>query len=467
VSAHRGRNLYTLLGFAAFRWVEAHGGTHIVAMGRREVTELYLHAGMQKTGLTAQSGAVTYDLLYASVASIRRDYIPALVPVLTKLQTQTDWRLPFPLWRPALCLHGGAFFAAVGERFDHLERSATIINADVLDAWFPPAPGVLTALETHLPWLIRTSPPTECEGFVETVAATRGVARESILPGAGSSDLIFRALRHWLTPRSRALLLDPSYGEYAHLLERVIGCTVDRLELPRDTGYALDLVRLEALLGKPYDLLVLVNPNTPTGRHVPRDQLQRILRRARPSTRVWIDETYIEFAGADETLEAWAAQSENGIVCKSMSKVYALSGIRAAYLCASPHQLEGLRTITPPWVVSLPAQVAAVRALQDPAYYAGRYRETAALRDRLATDLRELGWTVVPSVTNFLLCELPADGPDARDLAVRCREHGLYLREAASISPRFGTRAVRIAVKDAGTNQRMVELLRRLGDPLE
>src|SRR6266576_385362 len=63
-------------------------------------------------------------------------------------------------------------------------------------------------------------------------------------------------------------------------------------------------------------------------------------------------------------------RSENVIVCKSMSKVYALSGARVAYLCAGPHQLEELRALTPPWVVSLPAQVAAVRALNDPAYYA-------------------------------------------------------------------------------------------------
>src|SRR5207344_1800686 len=102
-------------------------------------------------------------------------------------------------------------------------------NADVLDAWFPPAPGVTDTLQAHLPWLLRTSPPTDCAGLVGAVATARGVAPENILPGAGSSDLIFRAFRHWLTAGSRVLILDPTYGEYSHVLEKVIGCTVDRL----------------------------------------------------------------------------------------------------------------------------------------------------------------------------------------------------------------------------------------------
>src|SRR5437867_6190790 len=67
--------------------------------------------------------------------------------------------------------------------------------ADVLDAWFPPAPGVVAALERDLPFFLRTSPRTGCEGVVRTIAQTRGVDPGCILSGAGSSDLIFQALR--------------------------------------------------------------------------------------------------------------------------------------------------------------------------------------------------------------------------------------------------------------------------------
>src|SRR5262249_4531656 len=61
-----------------------------------------------------------------------------------------DWRLPVPFETAPRCYHGGAFFDAIGEQFDDLARRHRIINADVLDAWFPPAPGVLDALREHL-----------------------------------------------------------------------------------------------------------------------------------------------------------------------------------------------------------------------------------------------------------------------------------------------------------------------------
>jgi histidinol-phosphate/aromatic aminotransferase/cobyric acid decarboxylase-like protein/GNAT superfamily N-acetyltransferase len=458
IKPHRGSELATLLMYAAFRWVEAHGGSRVVAIGRREVVNMYVRGGMQPVGLSFKSGAVTYDMLQATTADMR-ERMNEFAGLLDRLEGNTVWGLSFPFHKPAACFHGGAFFDAVGTKFDSLERSRVIINADVLDAWFPPSPRVVTALQDYLPWLLRTSPPTDCDGFIRTIAEARGVPEENILPGAGSSDLIFRALRHWLRPESQVLILDPTYGEYAHVLERVIGCTVDRLTLSRETDYGVDLHRLEAALADGYDLVVLVNPNSPTGRHVDRPRLERVLSSAPARTRVWVDETYVEYAGPGQSLEAFAAASENVIVCKSMSKVYALSGARAAYLSGGPHQLEELRAITPPWVVSLPAQVAAVRALQDPEYYAARYAETAALREALAGDLALLGLEIVPGIANFILCHLPPDGPNAAEVVKRCRERQLFIRDAGTMGSQLGTRTLRIAVKDRETNKKMVEIL--------
>ena len=451
---YRGRQLAVLLMYAAFRWVEAHGGSRIMAIGRRKILDLYLKLGLERVGLTVQSGAVTYEVLQATTEALRQR-LTGLEGLLQRFEREVDWKPDVPFRRPAPCFHGGAFFTAIGEEFDALDRNRHIINADVLDAWFPPAPGVIAALQEHLPWLLRTSPPTGCEGLVRTI----GVAPGSLLAGGGSSDLIFLAFRQWLSPDSRALILDPTYGEYPHLLNRVVRCQVHPLPLSRSRGYQLDLEQLEHSLRAGFDLVVLVNPNSPTGRHVPRAQLEEILRRAPITTRVWVDETYVEYAGADQSLEQFAARSESVVVCKSMSKVYALSGARVAYLCAAPHQLEELRAITPPWAVSLPAQVAAVKALRDPEYYERCYRETHSQRRELDENLRALGWDTVPGVANFILCHLPLRGFDAATVAARCRERGLFLRDVSAMGAQLGDRALRIAVKDRETNRRMVEIL--------
>jgi histidinol-phosphate/aromatic aminotransferase/cobyric acid decarboxylase-like protein len=214
-------------------------------------------------------------------------------------------------------------------------------------------------------------------------------------------------------------------------------------------------------------LAVIVNPNSPTGRHVARRKLERVLARIPIRTRIWIDETYVEYAGLGESLEDIAAQSQNMVVCKSMSKVYALSGARAAYLCAPPTIARSLRRVTPPWAVSLPAQVAAIKALDDPDYYGFRYKETHQMREALAISLRALGFEVCPGMANFLLCHLPAGAPSATVVSQRSRAHGLYFRTGRDISQSLAEDVLRIAVKDSATNVRIAEILEQVmrGNP--
>jgi histidinol-phosphate/aromatic aminotransferase/cobyric acid decarboxylase-like protein len=459
---HRRSRLAEILICAAFRWIEEKGGTHIVVMGRKEVVGMYQKFGLQLLHFPIQCGAVHFELLETQVAPIRK-LAERGHEHYKKLLKDVEWDLGFPFVKPACCFHGGAFFEAIGTGFETLERRETVINADVLDAWFPPSPKVLDAMRDHLPWLMRTSPPTQCEGMKRAIAQARGVFEENILPGAGSSDLIYLAFRQWLTSKSRVLILDPTYGEYVHVLVNVIGCRLDRMVLPRGDGYAVDLEEFEARVGMGYDLIVLVNPNNPTGRHLARFDLERVLQAVPTETRVWIDEAYIEYAGPDESLGQFAARSESVLVCKSMSKVYALSGMRAAYLCGPMHQLADLIPWTPPWAVSLVAQVAAVRALEDPAYYAERYTETNWLRENLIDGLRSLGIReIVPGRANFVMFHLEDEHPTVEALVKLCCESGVYLRDVSSMGTHLGTRALRIAVKDKRANQIILETLERV-----
>jgi histidinol-phosphate/aromatic aminotransferase/cobyric acid decarboxylase-like protein len=364
------------------------------------------------------------------------------------------------LLTPPGCFHGGAFFEAIGAGFDALERRESIVNADVLDAWFPPSPRVLATIEEHLPWLARTSPPTNCEGLREAIASHRGVRTENILTGAGSSDLIYRAFLAWLDRNSRVLILDPTYGEYAHVLENVIGCRVDRLTLSRSDGYQVNLNKLQWRMRQSYDLVVIVNPNNPTGRHVSQAELESVLRTVPHETRVWIDEAYIDYVGSGESLERFAAQSENIIVCKTMSKAYALSGMRVGYLCAAPHQICDLIPLTPPWAVGLLAQVAAVRALDDRGYYEERYRETHLLRGEMREALYGMGIReVVPGTANFLMFHLDASHPTAAQVNESARLSGVFLRDVSKMGSSLGERVLRVAVKDSASNERVLRTL--------
>ncbi|MFD3477563.1 aminotransferase class I/II-fold pyridoxal phosphate-dependent enzyme [Streptomyces sp. NPDC058695] len=449
-----------LLMYAALRWIAARGGRQVVAMGRTDLLNMYLSAGLRPVGRTVHSGALTFEVLTASVTDLTKVTMDRYRTTLKRLGSDVDWRLDMPFApRPDGCEHGGASFTAIGTDFRSLHRRHQVVAADVLDAWFPPAPGVRAVLAEDPGWAARTSPPTAAEGLLAEVAMARSLPTETLAVGAGSSDLIFRAFRQWLTPQSRVLLMDPGYGEYAHVTERVIGCRVDRFRLRREDGWRIDPVQLSAAVrAGHYDLVVLVNPNNPTGRHAPAADLRSLIASAPARTRWWIDEAYLGYVDLTESLADLAATDPRVVVCSSLSKMYALSGMRAAYLVAEPVTAAQLRRWTPPWPVSLPAQLAAVAALRDPVYYSGCWLRTGVLRGQLASDLAALdeGLVVGEAVANFLTLTLPSGGPSAAQLVNECRRRDVYLRDLSPLSSQYQGRTVRIAVRDTAENARMV-----------
>ena len=458
----KSRNSYLALGlmYAAFRWVQSHGGLHVVSICRSELVEMYRKAGLNTLSLRAVSGKVTYELAVASCEDF--EWVVAKNrPVYEAIQKKIDWQLPYLYFAPAACYHGGSFFKAIGEDLQSLTKATQIINADVLDAWFPPSPKVIRAIQENINFLLQTSPPTHAEGLVKVISTLRGVHEQQILPGAGSSDLIFLALPCLLNQQSKVLILDPCYGEYIHVLEKVIQCQVTRFNLSREKGFVVNTADLLQEIQKGYDMVILVNPNSPTGVHSSKQEMEEMLVQVPLSTKVWVDETYVEYLGSHESIEQFAVKTENVIVCKSMSKVYALSGVRAAYLCCSPHLIETLKQFSPPWAISLPAQAAAIAAFGDVEYYQQQYATTHSLRDKLKQDLQELGVTeIINGVANFLLFYLPPHFPSKNDFIERCRQKNLYLRDVSNMGKNIGECAVRIAVKDAPTNDKMIDLIK-------
>lgn len=354
--------------------------------------------------------------------------------------------------------HGGAFFGAIGESLRTLERANLVISADVLDAWYDPSPKVIAAIHEHLPFLVKTSPPTHCEGLREVIAEERVILAENILVGSGTSSLMFMALPRLVAPPDKVLVLDPSYGEYQHIVENVIGAELVRFELPLDT-FEPDIDQLISACQKA-KLAILVNPNSPTGVGIELGSIESLAENC-PETKFWIDETYIDYfsleRGQAMSAEGLIAKYDNLIVCKSMSKFYGLSGLRVGYLVAPRHLVDGWERFSPPWSVGLIGQLAAVLALQDQDYYAAVAAETRILRQELATGLSSLGWIVTPSVTNFLLAR--AEGRKAAEIVAKLAEQKIFIRDANNLSPRFGGQWLRTAVKKREEQDRLLSAL--------
>ena len=419
-SKFRNMGVATALMHAALRFAKSSGGedVEIVAMAREELLGVYERRGMKPTGEDALVSNVRY------VAVRGKPEEPG---------TDAIWALPFSDRAETPCFHGGASLAAA--------RRTDIISADVLDAWYDPSLAAQAAAARDSAWAMRTSAPTNAEPLIAAIAESRGVACENIAVGAGSSELIFRCFAGWLTKASRVLLVEPTYGEYSHVLRNVIGCAVDSLELRESEGFALNANRLQDRCAETrYDLVVLVNPNSPFGTHCP--GLKNVLPHV--GTRVWVDETYVDYV--DESLERVAADSPNLIVCKSMSKVYALSGCRVGYVCGHPSQIGILRARTPPWIVGRSTQAAAIEAVRDVEYYGRAIRDTHAMRESLERQLGEIpGVRVFPGCANWTLVKLPAD---VGEVVRRCAERGVYLRDAGLAGAGLaGGRFCRIAVR--------------------
>lgn len=354
--------------------------------------------------------------------------------------------------------HGGQSWGAIGEDFQSLDRRLGVNNADVLDAWFAPCPTVLETLTKDMAWIANTSPPTHSEGLVTVLSETYDLSPDAVLTGPGSSALMYAAWPTLVHAGSRVLLLEPMYGEYSHLARELSGAQTDWFQLDPDDGFRVDTKRyLDRLWQGHYDLAVLVNPINPTGSCI---DVATVLREGPADTIYWIDEAYIDYTTM-ASVQSLAASSRNVIVLKSLSKVFALSGLRAAYLVAHPERIASIRKHTPPWWVSLPAQIAAIKALGAKDYYLARYAETNELRTKFLASVRDLSLCCRAETANWVLLELPP-GLSAQATCDRLAHQGIFVRNAGLTAPSLRDQYLRIAIKALEDQGRIVDGLRQV-----
>ena len=359
---------------------------------------------------------------------------------------------------------GGGLYRIVGIDFEHLEQGTKVVNADGLDAWFDPSPKAVAKLEKHLAFSIKTSPPVHATGLVEAISKYRNIPKENILVAGGSSDLMFVLFPN-LTFK-KVLVLDPMYGEYKHIFENVLqSIELDTYNLLSENNFEIETNDfINAIRQKNPDLVTVVNPNSPTGGFINRERILEVLESIPKETILVIDETYVDYVDSNQSVETLVPLHKNLIVIKSMSKAYALSGVRVAYLVANKELIERLDRYTPPFQVSLPAQILAVEALKDTGYYQQKWNETKILRQEFVKEL----WGIPDSKIyagqgNFVLIELLNKNlGKAANIVNELAKKNIFIRDANSMGGQFRENFLRIAVKDADSNKKIAFALKEL-----
>lgn len=451
--SHRGRGTARQLMLGALKYTLQNGADGIIAMGHDRVLPMYESIGMRVFhNHSTTAGNIVFYPMTASVAKLCQSVGEELNQVdLTEQHAQDE-----------SCYHGGASWDESG--FDFIRRNQLIV-ADVLDSPFPPCPEVMDVISRNLISSCQESPPTLCDPLIDKIAQVRQLAKQSILVSSGSSSLMFSLMPRLLTEQSRVLVLSPMYGEYLHILTHIIGCHITHFSLYPEDGFAIQVDDFIDLARR-HDAVIIVNPNSPTG--VYNDKLSsaidRILSNKFSKTQckmIWVDETYIEYVEGAESLEGLTSVYDELIVCKSMSKCYALSGLRVAYAVTT--KAPQLRRYIPPWAVSLPAQIGAVAALSNPEYYHEQYLTVHSNRELLNQELIELGFTTYPSVANYILAQLPPAVTDSsQQFIALCREQDVFIRDAENMGITLDSSYVRFAVRSTEENVRIIDCLTKL-----
>ncbi len=313
-------------------------------------------------------------------------------------------------------------------------------------------------------------PDPQCASLVKTAAEVHGVPEEEIVAGNGSSELIHllpRALKD-RGKAKRAVIPVPAYGDYA-VSAALAGLAVEKLPLREEDGFVPNLAELEDRL-QDGDILYLGQPSNPAGALCNPEALRALASR-RPQATFVIDEAFADFIPDLDRLTS--RRPPNMIVLCSLTKFYAIPGLRLGFAVAERSIADRLRDLVPTWSVNTLAQAAGERALKD-RDYAKRTREAVAvLRERFAAALATVpGLTVYPGTANYLLIRIDSrrggrtrtgrgmKAPDAREMGDRLLAGGIAVRLCHDMDG-LDARFFRVAVRTEEENARFLEALAR------
>jgi histidinol-phosphate aminotransferase len=266
---------------------------------------------------------------------------------------------------------------------------------------YPPSPRVAEAIRAELGAdgaSLRLYPEPRSAPLREAIARMHGLSPANVCVGNGSDDLLNLIARCFCGPGAAATFTQPGYSLYPVLL----GIQDAKAEpVPLDRSMKLPVEKFAASGAA---ALFLTSPNAPTGAGFPTDSIAQVLARFGGVTIV--DEAYAPFAR--ENAAGLVASHPRLVVVRTLSKAFALAGIRVGYALAHPDTVALLDRVRDSYNVSRLSQAAAVAALEDPTYYKGVIDKILKTRDLYIDQFRSRGWFTFPSQANFI-CTEPRD----------------------------------------------------------
>ena len=326
-------------------------------------------------------------------------------------------------------------------------RDRKFIKLNTNENPYPPSPLALEAMQNAISKGLRLYPDPECAALRAAAAECWGVRPEQVFCGNGSDEILAFAFQAFFDPGREVVFPKITYSFYPVYTDYF---GLDRREVPMNPDFS-DPVEL--LCGNNGGV-VLANPNAPTGIAVEPDVVERLLK-ANPDVVVIVDEAYVDF-GAQSAV-GLIDRYPNLLVVETLSKSRSLAGLRVGFALGQENLIDALRCVRDSinsYTVDSVAQAGAAAALADREYFERTRQKVMDTRSRTARALEELGFTVCPSLANFLFVRHPEKQGKAIYNALRDR--GILVRrwDIPEIAE-----WLRISI---GTDQEMQALIRSL-----
>ncbi len=341
-----------------------------------------------------------------------------------------------------------------GKPIEELERELGIDDVIKLasnESPLGPSPKAVTALRSALESVHRY-PDGASFALRRALSQRLGVDEAQLVFGCGADELLELVAKTCLGPGDEAVYAWPSFAMYP-IVVRGMGATP--IPVPLDSDLVHDLDAMRAAIGERTRVVMLCNPNNPTGTSLGAEAFDAFVASLPEDLVLVVDEAYFEYRRRDDFPDAlaWLSRRPGTLVLRTFSKIYGLAGLRVGYGVADRELASYLQRARHPFNVNRLAEVAALAALDDEDH-ARRSREVnAAGATYLARELGELGIDVWPTDANFVLARI-GEGQSERLLS-----EGIIVRPLAG----FGMPDhVRISIGLPEENERLVKTLRRL-----